>query len=97
MKFNKRKVRKLNDLLNEVRKHREEVISIIEKICPNKECDPSLETNKEALKCPYFTLCNVMGSYSLMSKEEQEKADEFLELYYSRLNELSRKKSSYYV
>ncbi|MFA5405934.1 MAG: hypothetical protein WC307_01080 [Candidatus Nanoarchaeia archaeon] len=90
--FNKKKVKQLNDLLNKVKDHRDEFIKTLEELCPNKDCDPQLETSKEAVNCEYFTLCNALGSYSLISDEERVEADEFLEEVYKSIER--RKKPS---
>ncbi len=94
--FSKDDVINLNNLLKKIKDNRDEFIEVIEKICPNPDCDPQLESNKEAIKCEYFTVCNILGSYSLMPKEDQEKADEFLELFYKRLNRKIENDSTMY-
>ncbi len=84
MKWVKKSVMHLNDLLKNVKEQRDKVVSVIESLCPNKfeECDAQLSINKN---CPYFTLCNVMGSYGLISEDEQKEADEFLKSVYDKV------------
>ena len=97
MKFKKLKVKHLNHLLTKVRDNREEFVEALINVCPkNGECDPQLEKSKEAMNCEYFTLCNAMGSYSLMSEADQAKADEVLDILYKKI-ESGKKLKEYFA
>jgi len=93
------KLKFLNELLQEITEDHERVADLLEKICPGnfEECDPELNSGMEAKDCPYFKLCNIMGSYSLLDPEEQEKADEFLERFYVGLRQRRTKDNSMYA
>ena len=92
MKFTKEKVEFLNDLLKDVREEKDDIIEVIKGFCPKKvvDCDPNIESSPDAKSCPYFTMCNVLCSYSLMNEEERQEMDENFELLYS---EIKRRKS----
>jgi hypothetical protein len=84
MNFTKEKVIFLNDLLKDVRDEKDDIIEVIKEFCPKKivNCDPNIETNPDAKKCEYFTLCNVLCSYSLMNEEEMQEIDEKFQILY---------------
>jgi hypothetical protein len=89
MKFNKKDVINLNNLLKKVQKNRDKIIEIIIDLCPKKdeECDNQLEENRDAINCEYFPLCNVLGSYALLTNKEQKKVDKVLDMFYTRVEE----------
>lgn len=88
MRFDKKKLLRINDLLKSIQENRKEVIDTILDFCPKKgECDNQLEDNMKAIKCEYFTLCNVLGSYSLLSLKEKKKANTVLNMFYDRVEE----------
>ena len=92
MKINTRKIKYLNTLMKSIRENRVELIEMIrDYICPKKveDCDSQLEFTTEAKECEYFTLCNVLGSYSLQLEEDQKEIDKFLEGIHTRLEQKS--------
>lgn len=96
MKFKDKNVKYLNKLLKRVRDNRESFIEALLEVCPkNGECDTELEESKEAINCEYFTLCNVLGSYSLMSEEDREHADEMLDRLYQKIESSKKAKDIY--
>ena len=97
MEINKKSVDKYNDALKELRENKGKVVDLIlEEICNNDECDPQLLNNKEAMNCPYFTLCNVLTSYSMQSETEKEESDKLINMFYSRLYDKHKTKESFY-
>ncbi|MDD4353817.1 MAG: hypothetical protein PHN56_05160 [Candidatus Nanoarchaeia archaeon] len=99
MNFTKEKVLFLNDLLNDVREEKDDVIRIIKGFCPKKitECDPNIESSPDAKNCEYFTLCNVLCSYSLMNDEEREEIDENFEELYSAIKRRNKGNDAMYM
>lgn len=97
MKFKEKNVKYLNTLLKRVKNNREAFIETLKIVCPKDgECDTELEESREAINCEYFTLCNVMGSYSLMNEEDREHADLILDQLYKKI-ESSKKIKNIYV
>ena len=97
MEISKKSVDRLNDLLKEVRENKDKLVDLVlEKLCTIEECDPQLLNNKEAMNCPYFTLCNVLCSYSMQSEKEKEESDELINMFYSRLYDKHKIKESFY-
>ncbi|MFA5303823.1 MAG: hypothetical protein WC393_04800 [Candidatus Nanoarchaeia archaeon] len=99
MKFTKEKVLFLNDLLNDVKNEKDEVIEVIKGFCPKKivDCDPNIESSPDAKNCEYFTLCNVLCSYSLMNEEEKKELDENFEVLYSAIKRRKKTDDSMYM
>jgi hypothetical protein len=93
MKFNKKSVIRLNNLLRDVQKNREDVIDIVISLCPigEEDCDHQLEENRDAIECEYFPLCNVLGSYALLTDKEKKKVDKVLDMFYDRVDEKKNK------
>lgn len=99
MNFTKEKVLFLNDLLKDVRDEKDDVIKVIKTFCPKKivDCDPNLESSPDAKNCEYFTLCNVLCSYSLMDEDEMEEMDKNFEVLYSAIKRRNKKDDSMYM
>ncbi len=97
MEINKKSIDKLNDLLKEVRDNKDKLVDLLlSKVCTSDECDPQLLSNKDALNCPYFTLCNVLCSYSMQTASEKEESDKLINMFYSRLYDKHKTKESFY-
>ena len=98
MKFDKKQVIRLNDLLIKVKENRNDVIDFIKELCPGKikECDNQLELSREAVNCKYFTLCNVLGSYSLLSNKEQQRVNKLLDQVYVEIGNRRNKFNDIY-
>jgi len=99
MKFTPEKVLFLNDLLNDVRDEKDDIIEVIKGFCPKKivDCDPNVESSPDAKSCKYFTLCNVLCSYSLMDEEERQEIDENFEKLYSAIKRRVKGSDSMYM
>ncbi|VVB76078.1 Uncharacterised protein [Candidatus Tiddalikarchaeum anstoanum] len=85
MEFTKVKLEIINELLNDIKEDKSSFERVLSEVCPNEDCDPQLESNSDAKKCKYFTLCNSLGSYCFMDDEEREYADQFLEGLYEAM------------
>jgi len=83
-KITKREIDLINSILKEIKKNKLEIEDVVNGLCPfGKEeyCDAEVVENKDALKCEYFPLCNILTSYFMLSDEKKEEYDEMSKRY----------------